>query len=293
MLACLRDQDAPPDRVELIVVDDGSTDGSTDGLAERVHPFPLRLIRQHNRGRAAARNTGVAEARGRAVLFLDADAWAEQGLIAAHLAAHRGAAGPLGVQGRFRQHPDSLQTLFMRATNLLPDLTFKRRRHLSPLHVNTRNFSVTAAVFQQVGGFDERFAGYGWEDIELGVRLRRVGVPLWYEPAASALHFHVQTLDQLTAKVRQAGEGAVYFWRKHGRPLSLGLFLEVAPVLLPLKWLVFRTRLITALVEAMLPWAERRALLPVCAECYNHLIWRAYYDGVFAALRDGGAARTG
>jgi hypothetical protein len=115
-------------------------------------------------------------------------------------------------------------------------------------------------------------------------------VPLWYEPAASAYHYHVQTLEDLLPKVRQSGEGAIYFWRKHGRRASLGIFLEIAPALLPLKWLVYRTGIITMAVETVRPWAERRAWLPLCSECYNHLIWRAYYDGVFAALRRGTGA---
>jgi hypothetical protein len=53
---------------------------------------------------------------------------------------------------------------------------------------------------------------------------------------------------------------------------------------------VYRSGLFTRLIEAIRPWAERRALLPVCSECYNHLLWRAYYNGVFAALRRPGGA---
>jgi GT2 family glycosyltransferase len=223
------------------------------------------------------------------LLFLDADIWASPGLVASHM-AHHANGGALGVQGRSVPHPDSLRTLFMRATNLLPDATIRRVRHLSPKHIVTRNFSVSREAFRRVGGFDEGFVGYGWEDIELGMRLRNAGVRLRYEPAAAAYHYHVQTLEDLLPKARQAGEGAVYFWRKHGQRLSLGFFLEIAPVLLPLKWLIYRTRVFAALVEAVRPWAERHAVLPLCSECYNHLIWRSYYAGVFDALR---ASRDG
>lgn len=287
----LQAQDAAPERYEVVVVDDGSTDGSTDSLEAVARPASLRVLRQPKRGRAAARNRGAAEARGRALLFLDADIWAAPGLISAHLAHHDGG-GVVGVQGRSVQHPDTLTTVFMRATHLLPDLTRRRREGLSPFHVVTRNFSVTASAFRDAGGFDEGFVGYGWEDIELGLRLQRQGVRLRYEDAALAYHVHIQGLHDLLPKMRQAGEGAVYFWRKHGRSARLGLFLEIAPVLMPLKWLVYRAGPITALAEAVRPWAERRALLPLCSEVYNHLLWRAYYDGVFAALRHGaGGAR--
>lgn len=283
-LEALAAQDASPQRYEIIVVDDGSTDGSVDGHDLRVGPAVVRLLCQANRGRAAARNLGAAEARGRALLFLDADIWATPGLVSAHLAHHAGRAN-LGVQGRSIAHPDSLKSVFMRATNLVPDITVRRRRNLSPTHVITRNFSVTAAAFRDVGGFDEGFAGYGWEDMELGTRLQQAGVSLRYEPAALVYHYHIQTLSDLVPKLRQSGEGAVYFWRKHGKSAHLGLFLEIHPALLPLKWLVYRTGIFTRLVEAVRPWSERRAVLPLCSECYNHLLWRAYYDGVFSALR--------
>jgi glycosyltransferase involved in cell wall biosynthesis len=285
VVLALQAQDAAAGTFEVVVVDDGSTDGSCDALDGVAGPAPVRVVRQPPRGRAAARNRGAREARGRVLLFLDADILATPGLVRAHLAHHDARPG-LGVQGRLVTHGESLANFFMRATHRVAlDITRRRRDGLSPYHVVTRNFSVDAACFHRAGGFDEAFRGYGWEDIELAYRLARDRVLLRYEPAALAYHHHVQTLDELREKMRQAGEGAVYFWRKHGRPWRLGLFLEILPVLLPVKWLVYRSGVVTAPLLPALRLAERLGLLAVAGEVYNHLLWRAYYEGVFAAWR--------
>jgi hypothetical protein len=175
-----------------------------------------------------------------------------------------------------------------------PDLTRRRRQRLSPLHVVGRNFSLLRADLEAAGGFDEGFPGYGWEDVELAVRLCAHGVIIAYEPDALGHHYHAETLESLRRKWRENGKSAVYFWRKHGQPRSLGFFLEVAPALLPLKWLVYRTPLFTPLVRRTLPIAEARQWRWALSECYNHLLWKAYNEGVFEALREPGrAARLG
>ncbi|MCL6554512.1 MAG: glycosyltransferase, partial [Firmicutes bacterium] len=234
------------------------------------------------RGRAGARNLGAREARGRVLLFLDADIWSTPGLVSAHLAHHSGRRN-IGVQGRWRDHPDSLTSMFMQARNVIPDLTVRRREGMSPYHVVTRNFSIDAEAFWRAGGFDEGFRGYGWEDIELAFRLVKHGVVLRYEPTAMGWHYHIQTLAEAREKLRQAGEGAVYFWEKHGRDWRLGLFLEILPVLLPLKWLVYRSGLVTAALLPVLRLAERTGMTVVAGEVYSHLLWRSFYQGVFAA----------
>src|SRR5437868_8294692 len=74
---------------EVVVVDDGSSDGTGGWLRSRTFNLPLRVLSQENRGPAAARNTGVAVAQGQWVAFLGDDTVPSPGWLAAHREAHR------------------------------------------------------------------------------------------------------------------------------------------------------------------------------------------------------------
>jgi GT2 family glycosyltransferase len=78
----------------------------------------------------------------------------------------------------------------------------------------------------EAGGFDERFRGYGHEDLELGYRLARRGVPIHYHAAAVNYHCHPLSIEARCEKMRLAGASTVSFYRKHRDPriaLRLGL----------------------------------------------------------------------
>ncbi|HYM90121.1 MAG TPA: glycosyltransferase [bacterium] len=290
-LDALLAQRCSPDLYEIVIVDDGSTDGTAE-MVRRLHsPVPIRYVAQPNRGRAAARNLGARVARGRILLFLDSDFFAAPDLLAAHVKHYPPAARRIGIQGASRTHPDTLITPFMQGREVRLEVSPGPPGRISLFRISTRNLSLLRAEFIDVGGFDEAFGGYGWEDIELAWRLYARGVRFTYEPRALGDHYQVQDLEGLREKMRQGGKAAVYFWWKHGRSWWLGLRLEVAPVLLPIKWLVYRTRLLTPLVRWLLPRAEARGWRSLVSECTNHLVWEAYYEGVFSVLAEGRSGR--
>jgi glycosyltransferase involved in cell wall biosynthesis len=162
---------------EVIVVDDGSDDGSAE-LAERA-PGPVTVLRQAGAGPAAARNRGAAAARGEALCFTDADCFPEPGWLAAGL---RALAEVDLVQGAVRPDPEAERTPFDRTLRVLAETGL----------YETANLFIRRELFEALGGFEvwlEPEIGKPLaEDVWLGWRARRAGARVAF--AAEALVHH-------------------------------------------------------------------------------------------------------
>jgi glycosyltransferase involved in cell wall biosynthesis len=152
-------RDAPA--FEVIVVDNGSSDRTAEVVAasERSGAFAVRRILVPEPNRGAARNRGIEVARGIVVVFVDDDVWLPERFLAAHAHAHRGVL-PRAVSGPI---------INVRSYDARPNPTVF---NYSGAFFCTCNVSVPRAALLEVQGFDERFNLYGWEDTELGLRLR-------------------------------------------------------------------------------------------------------------------------
>jgi len=95
-LDSLSRQTAAPETFEVVVVDDGSTDGTEEMLRTYGAPFPLRVEQQANRGPGAARNRGIELAAGAFCLFMDDDILADPQFVSEHLLAQRAGGGVVG-----------------------------------------------------------------------------------------------------------------------------------------------------------------------------------------------------
>jgi glycosyltransferase involved in cell wall biosynthesis/peptidoglycan/xylan/chitin deacetylase (PgdA/CDA1 family) len=158
-------------KIDVIVVVDGSADGTAESLAPLQLPFPFRVITQPNHGAASARNRGAAEATGDVILFLDDDMMARPDLVEQHARTY--SKGADAVVGQIDSDPLS-------PPGFLTDCVvrwigdWQVGSELTPFDVFTGQLSVRRSVFRELGGFDEGYtsdAHFGHEDTDFGVRL--------------------------------------------------------------------------------------------------------------------------
>ncbi|MFZ1429560.1 MAG: glycosyltransferase, partial [Geminicoccaceae bacterium] len=205
---------------EVVVVVDGSTDGTAKALRALRLPLALRVTEQQNRGAAAARNIGARLARADILLFLDDDMAADPDLLGAHARAH--IAGADAVVGHIPLHPESPRGFLSRAVALWAE---QRRERLSEPGARlllsdllTGNLSVRRDLFERLGGFDQRFTeggSFGNEDLDFGVRLLESGAVVTFSAAAVSWQRYVVSPAINLKQWREGGEADVRFARKH------------------------------------------------------------------------------
>jgi glycosyltransferase involved in cell wall biosynthesis len=286
VLAALGAQANPPP-FEVVVVDDGSSDGTAEWLAGFQPPYPLTRLRQPNRGPAAARNAGVAAARGERVAFLGDDTVPDADWLAWHERAWRarGAAPELAVIGRTDWHPRLRRTPLLDYLNE-QGLQFGFGLISDPEQVPfnffyTSNLSLSRALLL-AEPFDLRFPYAAWEDIEVAWRLTRHGLRIVYEARARVAHDHPTDLDRFARRQERAGYCAVVFRRLHpelGGFVGLG---EGGPPPLP-------SRRVHRLRERL---ARALQFLPVSTPRLWESVFRFHYiEGLQRGWRELGAGR--
>lgn len=236
-LAAWEAQTAPRGSFELVIVDDGSNDGTAKLLAERSYSVPTELVRRPNGGLAAARNSGIAKARGQRLLLVNDDTIAFPNLVEEHLRAWRERGDDaLSVLGTFEQPPRALDNALMRHLEQSNEVFCYGRMRAGAFYGWNRfwtcNVSVSAELVRRAGGFDESFRRYGCEDTDLGVRLEALGARVYFHGGARAWHRHVLDFDALAKRNRTVAQAWVSLFAKHPKLMHDSDWAWVKPLTL-------------------------------------------------------------
>jgi GT2 family glycosyltransferase len=302
LLGALREQTAPTGDFEVIVVIDGSEDGTREAIAGFSAPFRTTVVWQPNEGRAAACNEGIRRARGELLIILDDDMAPASDFVAAHLRAHaRGER--IGVLGAVPIHADRTSPPVVRY------VAAKFNEHLERLaggaEIRFRsfysgNFSIRRTLLEEVGPYDESFRIYGNEDTELSLRLLDAGIELRYDADALAQQHYEKDFGGLARDNLAKGRTAVLAATKHPGafgPFSIDAFrtqtgkwdrsprwMRIRDALVSLtRQLPFLPRLVVSFVKM----AERLGA-PRLRTIYGFAIDYHFWLGVAEALEEEG-----
>lgn len=227
-------EDQVDENIEVIVVCDGCSQETLDNLNKVKLSYPVRSIVSHNNlGRAAARNIGAKAATGDIVIFIDDDRVPGSDFIRKHIAAHRERCVVLGnrrdillseaeigvIVSSEQALKQFIHNLASKATkawdsqeSLLRRVLFFRSNPLKWLLFYTGNVSIERDDLVKVGFFDENFKGWGYEDLEIGYRLHKEGIPFIRDK--KIVNYHLTHDISINNMNREALRNLRYFSKK-------------------------------------------------------------------------------
>lgn len=291
VMTALAWQTVPFDHWEVVVVSDGSTDGTNEWLAVQQPPFTLRCVLQENQGVAAARNSGVARAHGRIVLFIDDDVLPTPELMAEHLRFHR-RYGRAVVLGPMLPPPDKdfPRPPWVRWEEAMLDKQYQtmlagewqpkdRRFYIG-------NTSLAKAEIVASGGFDPNFRRA--EDVELGYRLADRGLKFYFNPAARSLHCTERSFESWCHMLYLYGRYDVIMTRDKGQDWLLPtiasefhrhnrLIRALARLCVGRKW---RKKLAVALLNRLALIGEEIGVKAIPHWAYSGIFNLLLYQGI-------------
>ena len=266
--------DYPAGRWEVIVVDDGSNDGSSEAVRAlaAAGALPVSCLSQPPRGPAAARNRGARAARGAKLIFLDDDIRVEADFVSRHVAALDANPG-CWILGRVVQRPEMRQTPFGRYREILWEsfhAAHSATQAAETEGMGAANLSLPRADLERLGGFDEEVRIASCEDMLLGIRAREAGIRVLYEPGIVGVHDDwAVTLERFCERQRLYSISDVLLFRRlGGHSPRLTVICRNGP----LRWREDGLSLsLTKLAKALLASPPLRAALTVAAKVVGRL----------------------
>jgi glycosyltransferase involved in cell wall biosynthesis len=287
-LEALSHQKQPSSDFEVIVVVDGSHDGTVEMLEGLSTPYTLKVLYQENQGQHIARNFGVKHASGRTCLFLDDDIIAEPQLVAEHINLHKHQYGVIGI-GKIVIHFENIDWFTKRFANGWHDhYQDLNREDFKPSWEDCYggNFSVTRSSFWDAGGFAEDIPRS--HDIELAYRFEQLGLRFIYLSAAIGRQDEHKNTRQLFSDFEITGAALVILCMRHPAMHAklLGPFGQASMREAMLRELIWRFKIPPSLLAWLGGLMSNKSWN---AKWYRFLFKFGYWRGVRKLITDWGS----
>jgi glycosyltransferase involved in cell wall biosynthesis len=294
VLAGIQKLNYPAQQFELVVVSDGSTDGTDQFLANLQTPFRLKTIFQHNQGVASARNAGIECAQGEIVVFLDDDTLPVADFLSEHDRMHKQhgpktvVLGPMLAPPGFRMAP-WVSWEQARLQEQYRDMALGRWAP-TPRQFFTANASIARRHLLRAGGFDVAFRRA--EDVELAYRLDQHGLHFVFHPGAAVYHYAERSFKAWMAIPYAYGSNDVIFSHDRGQEWLLPtVFKEYNTRHALVKILIslclsrkVTTQFVQAGLKRLLFFSDRFGLVGLSHLICGGLFNLRYYQGVTDGL---------
>ncbi|MBI4639086.1 MAG: glycosyltransferase, partial [Candidatus Tectomicrobia bacterium] len=204
--ACLS-QTYPQEKLEVIVVDDGSTDRTR----EIVTHYPVVLVSQRNSGPAAARNRGWRASKGEMICFTDADCIPEKEWISKLVKKYTsqeigGVGGSYGI----------VNCESFLASSIHEEIVERHLKMPSSVdYLGSFNLSYRREVLEETGGFNETYREASGEDNDLSYRVKKAGYTLLFDPTIVVAHHHPERLFRYLRQQFKHGYWRVLLYLQH------------------------------------------------------------------------------
>ena len=272
------------------MVDDGSTDDTSEAATAEIPPCPKKVLRhRENRGISAGRNLAIKHARGGILIFVSDDLIVPEGFVQAHLETLERYPG-YWVVGGFKQHEKAVTTSFGRYLDSL-ESTWEEARKVASIGPSlwemswptARNLSLPRADLDKTGLFDEQFR-LVCEDQDLTHEAWRFGIKFLYNSEITCLH-NEQLLELgrfCRSQIGKADDTLRFILKRGGNHLNAPVVLVNGPisradgattVIKKLAKSFLMRRAVLSMVEALISLAERLRLP-------DRLLWRLYRHAI-------------